>query len=265
MAQSSITIKINQPCGEDFNSMPVSAQGHYCARCEKYLTDFSSWSTDELVGFIQQHKKNIGCGRFNEEQLNRAFPILESKPTPFFWQKWAAVALLFPMLNSAFAQASSKKIGKPIIQAVAVAKPMYSGRVLLNNVGVAAIKVFIPETNDTLVTDNNGVFRFTLSDTIKSAALTFELPEHKGVFYTPTQVKVNDLKQQGFKLIINCYPLKELETSVIEEKIPPMVYEQVIIQGGFQVYAGIPEIIETPIKKRSIWYRLVHLRKNKTW
>ena len=68
-------------CKEDWNSMSPAEKGRHCGKCSKIVTDFTSMSTEEVLGVLRS-KKQAGesiCGRFHVKHLT---PITIFKPEP---------------------------------------------------------------------------------------------------------------------------------------------------------------------------------------
>jgi hypothetical protein len=73
----SVTIKIDEPCSEDWNSMRPVPGGRHCEVCAKRVTDFSGMSSAELAHFAKANGKL--CGRINSDLLNTPLPIEQPK------------------------------------------------------------------------------------------------------------------------------------------------------------------------------------------
>jgi hypothetical protein len=73
----SVTIKIDEPCSEDWNAMRPVPGGRHCEVCAKRVTDFSGMSSAELARFAKANGKL--CGRISSEFLNTPLPIEQPK------------------------------------------------------------------------------------------------------------------------------------------------------------------------------------------
>lgn len=79
-------------------------KGKFCDSCQKHVVDFSRYSDEQIVAFIQQSKGNF-CGRFKTSQLNRT--ISHEKYNTFFPLKarfvagMLAIATLQPVISYA--------------------------------------------------------------------------------------------------------------------------------------------------------------------
>ncbi|UPT66507.1 MAG: hypothetical protein M0D57_18935 [Sphingobacteriales bacterium JAD_PAG50586_3] len=73
----SVTIKIDEPCSEDWGKMRPVPGGRHCDMCAKRVTDFSGMSSAELARFANAHGKL--CGRIKSNLLNTPLPIEQPK------------------------------------------------------------------------------------------------------------------------------------------------------------------------------------------
>jgi hypothetical protein len=75
MKPSSFTIRIPEPCHEDWNAMQPDARGKFCGSCSKSVFDFST-KTDAEIGEILMHYKDQKiCGHFKASQVNRPLSL----------------------------------------------------------------------------------------------------------------------------------------------------------------------------------------------
>lgn len=101
---SSIQLKLDSPCHENWEAMSPNEQGRFCQSCQKSVIDFSSMTNREVVKTLLSTEGEI-CGRVNQYQLEH--PIALSEPTHRNWLKYAA-SLIFPaMLLSKSAKSQS--------------------------------------------------------------------------------------------------------------------------------------------------------------
>ena len=87
------TIRLPQPCHENWAAMAATTTGRHCARCQENVVDFTRMTEAEVVTFMRQHPL-VSCGRFRESQLNR--PLLAPAQAVKGWRQWwgATLALL---------------------------------------------------------------------------------------------------------------------------------------------------------------------------
>ncbi len=75
----SYTIKVAEPCHENWNNMDDHEKGKFCHSCKKTVSDFSNKSNEEIISTLIGNKNGSVCGRFKPEQLNR--PLTVPEPT----------------------------------------------------------------------------------------------------------------------------------------------------------------------------------------
>ncbi len=68
-----LIISIPNPCLESWDEMMPGDGGRFCAHCNKKVTDFTSFTDQELYNYIKNNGK--GCGRYKASQLNRPISI----------------------------------------------------------------------------------------------------------------------------------------------------------------------------------------------
>jgi len=79
--------------------LPVSG-GSYCNNCKKTVVDYSVMSDAEVLSHIEKH--GLGCGKFNEDQLNRDLFKPATKKKTLFYLPFLLILFLRPM--QAFSQ-----------------------------------------------------------------------------------------------------------------------------------------------------------------
>jgi len=88
--KKSITIKIPEPCHEDWNKMTPTEKGKFCNNCSKEVYDFTNMSDEALVKHLAENK-NL-CGRFKKTQLDREVKLARKSRNSF--APYAASVLL---------------------------------------------------------------------------------------------------------------------------------------------------------------------------
>lgn len=62
-------IHIPEPCGENFQQMPATERGAYCAKCATDTFDFKGKTTEEIKGILMSQMGKKVCGQFTTNQL----------------------------------------------------------------------------------------------------------------------------------------------------------------------------------------------------
>src|SRR5690606_34654257 len=81
----SIQISIPRPCTQDWNKMTPQQQGRFCDSCQKCVVDFTGFTDEQLIKYINQNKSQQLCGRFSNTQLNRKIFKPQSRREYFQW------------------------------------------------------------------------------------------------------------------------------------------------------------------------------------
>ncbi|WP_248724411.1 energy transducer TonB [Seonamhaeicola sp. ML3] len=64
------SIKIPEPCHEDWNTMTPKEKGRYCDACSKTVIDFTKMNTNEIQDFVNLNMGKRICGHFKPTQLD---------------------------------------------------------------------------------------------------------------------------------------------------------------------------------------------------
>lgn len=167
---SSISISLPEPCGEDWNAMMPDSCGRFCASCQKTVIDFTVMTDAEMLRIFQQ-SATIPCGRFLPEQLSR--PLVVPQPPrqlPFYSKIAAAILALQAFTIHSFAQGRKKP---PVTTQDKRTKQQVLQRAIKGRVvegfdkPVPGLKLALTATGyDTLLTDTDeqGCFLFVLPD-----------------------------------------------------------------------------------------------------
>lgn len=63
------TIKVLFPCQENWDEMQSGVNGKFCGSCSKSVIDFTSFSKEEIITYLAEHRNNTLCGRFKREHV----------------------------------------------------------------------------------------------------------------------------------------------------------------------------------------------------
>jgi hypothetical protein len=73
MSQSiSLTVQMNSPCEENWNSMESAEQGRFCNKCQKTVTDFTDFTDQQIFQYFLKNPFPV-CGRILIDQRDREF------------------------------------------------------------------------------------------------------------------------------------------------------------------------------------------------
>lgn len=224
-AKKQFTIQVPSPCKEDFGAMPKSEKGFYCGSCEKHIVDFRFMSDEELIEHFKQNHFATSCGRFRANQLDRPFEFTPQSTSifeRFNWRKLAAAILLLPLINqNLFAQQKAKPATfQTEKQKSAQKKIIIEGSVMMNNVGLAHMRVSIIGTGDTVFTNNNGQFRFELPTDFPKDTITLKVIKEDNIVADDFEFSISSYLKTKQHIVINCYPIQSQPIISVVEKKP---------------------------------------------
>lgn len=172
MLKSRVQIQIPNPCGENWDAMTVVEKGRFCGSCARVLTDFSKMSDKEIINHLSKNGKV--CGRFRNDQLNRQ--LYTGKENRNYFLRWSLGALLGLGIGNSV-QAQGQPENKISVCSTSRTDTLNKKRVIQ---GVVKDTANNPLPNSTIalyynrnaeprfgVADSNGLFKFTLSDSVK--------------------------------------------------------------------------------------------------
>lgn len=74
-------IQVPAPCLENWNEMKETSNGKHCSSCNTVVMDFSKM-TDTQIQYLLAQSEGKMCGRFRQDQLNRAMVIGQRRNSP---------------------------------------------------------------------------------------------------------------------------------------------------------------------------------------
>lgn len=111
-----ITIKIPNPCHEDWSKMTPTQKGMFCSNCKKEVINYEYYSDNQLLKSINKSDKI--CGRFSPNQINKELNSSEIKQNHSIGVLMSFTSLL--LTTPVFSQNEKSKTeiseNKPIIQ-----------------------------------------------------------------------------------------------------------------------------------------------------
>src|SRR5689334_14882257 len=108
---TSVHLKIEEPCHENWQQMTPNEQGRHCLSCQKTVVDFTYMSDQEILNHISRASSSV-CGRFNNDQLNKTYTQKKAKPAFTFRYAWNVLVATFLLTGSAATAQSKKSIHK---------------------------------------------------------------------------------------------------------------------------------------------------------
>ena len=83
---------IPQPCHENWDNMTPEGKGRFCGSCSKQVVDFSLMSDQQVLNYFSSAESKV-CGRFANDQLQRAFTPIKEQKKKTWW-----IAAMMPLL-----------------------------------------------------------------------------------------------------------------------------------------------------------------------
>ncbi|MAZ73362.1 MAG: hypothetical protein CMC70_09460 [Flavobacteriaceae bacterium] len=165
--KKTITLKIADPCHEDWAKMTPTQKGKHCQVCSKEVIDFTEKTDEAIVAHVLKNKH--ACGRFITSQLEREL-TLERKSGHRFTPIAASLLVPFTLLASNFSISAKKRepskqftslhigsLHKHTMQ-IGVKGVVYS----FNGKPIQGVNVTVKETGKTTQTAHNGEYSIQL-------------------------------------------------------------------------------------------------------
>jgi hypothetical protein len=232
----SITLSIEKPCSENWNSFTATTRGGFCGSCQKEVIDFTQMSDDEVMRYFEQRHGHV-CGRFSVHQL-KTYKRDFVKVNPG-WKLFAASVVSSVLLlssKSTFAQQSIERNAvvleysnhnSDVNEANEV---VVKGRVLdEEGLPLPGVNVWIQGKEIETVTDVNGVFEISKSLRV-GTTLNFSF-----IGYETKQYVINDSQNFSVSMVIS------------------MEMDQLVMMGEVAVVG------EKPSMMQRVWRNVKHV------
>jgi len=86
-------LTINEPCGQNWDSMDPLAGGRFCGSCQKKVVDFSEMSDAAVMAYLNTASGPV-CGRFYSDQVNRPLVVPRQRTSVIKWMHALLPALI---------------------------------------------------------------------------------------------------------------------------------------------------------------------------
>jgi len=289
--KSSFTLKVNNPCTENWDEMTPADKGRHCAACQKTVIDFTTLTDKEIISFFADYTNDRVCGHFLVSQVDRELTIL--KPNQSFSIKpaqriAASLLLLQTIATTAWSQDEKPRTEQQDNTFQASGKNQLLKGIVMDYVTKAPLSgmtVRITGTELVAATDKHGKYKFTLPDSLQSKALKLT------AFYSdsglaPDGTVILDIDANADALsrsqdqVIYRYPSENLTPFINEDYKKPIVtrdhYETTLTglvsdrvnaaptgmyqqQRGADVAPPVPVTdvkVGKPAKKKTFWQRI---------
>jgi hypothetical protein len=168
--KKSISIRIPEPCQEDWQKMTQTEKGKFCGVCTKEVIDFTSKTDEDLVKILAVSKNT--CGRFKKTQLNREVK-LERKSGLNLAPYAASLLLPLSILNTTHASSSNNNVPEKSYSSLNIGRFSKPNRAIINTIGIItdasgkALSNVIIRANESkklVISDINGYYSITTMD-----------------------------------------------------------------------------------------------------
>ena len=130
--KKSITIRIPEPCHEDWQKMTQTEKGKFCGVCTKEVIDFTSKTDEDLVKILVDSENT--CGRFKKTQLNREVK-LERKSGLNLAPYAASLLLPLSLLSTTHANSSNNAVPEKSYSSLNIGRFSKPNRAIINTIG----------------------------------------------------------------------------------------------------------------------------------
>ena len=99
--KSSMILKIDEPCNENWEVMSAVEKGRFCDVCSKDVIDFTKFTDDEIVEYFQNRRemKSMSvCGRFKASQIESPIKKIEVPMNSFYRLENSSQMVLWVMM-----------------------------------------------------------------------------------------------------------------------------------------------------------------------
>ncbi|HPI53229.1 MAG TPA: hypothetical protein PLU10_00985 [Chitinophagaceae bacterium] len=276
-ARQQFQITIPSACHQNFEAMPQTERGRYCALCERDIIDFTCMSDEELIDFLSLKHFKISCGMFTRDQLNRNYSI--EKPRPFFrfptLNKWVAAFFLLP-LNMPYGVAQSTNQLSATQQALPSTYDTLirlQGKLVNNDTthGVSNIEITLLDTNQVVLqstlTDQLGKFIFEINPGMIQDSIQLRAKPSPNFHVEPISLSLSHYVAYNPPIILTMMPMVNLPVVNVITVSP---YLETHVTGGVpmisydnNLVSNIPYSVSFN-KRKSTYYKKKHQHKKKS-
>ena len=169
----SFVVEVETPCQKEWHKMYPEENGKFCIHCQKRVIDYTQMDDLELGYFFRSNTGQV-CGRFREDQLNRALPVPSNKVVRSFWRVVATVLPALLMTSPAPAQAFTEHpiAESPVIPIEGDQNPKSSNRFLRGELvdsrdePLIGVVIILVGTELSTVTDFDGKFELEIPESL---------------------------------------------------------------------------------------------------
>ncbi|RMA64858.1 carboxypeptidase-like regulatory domain-containing protein [Ulvibacter antarcticus] len=252
--KKAITIRIPEPCHENWTEMSPTEKGKFCGVCTKEVIDFTAKTDEDLVKTLSG-KTNV-CGRFKKNQLDREVK-LERKSGINLAPYAASLLLPLSLLGNSGTMNGNNEASEKSAISLGIGRYSNPDRILIYTTGrifgqdgapISNVKITTSENDRTFYSDDDGYYRVRSLDreTLTYTKSGYELHTFKtGIASSKQDIFLNSPNIQSMilgKIAIPKETYEEIQGDIvqIEEPSEEKVSEEINIKGTITDEAGLP-------------------------
>ena len=200
----SYSLKLENPCSEDWDSMQNRADGKYCPSCCKNIIDFTTLTNDEIIKVLESNNRNL-CGRVRIDQLDVSLSRIERSSWTSYLNRFIAGMLFigsaFKVNGQAYNAKNKITVSQPSrIHDVSNKKQdtlrCIKGRIINaeTDSAIAGALLKIRAANISAITTSEGRFLISIPDSLMGKDVQLDISKEG---YSPNQliVKANAINE----------------------------------------------------------------------
>jgi len=243
--KKSITIKIPEPCHEDWAQMTPTEKGKFCGVCTKEVFDFTKSTDEELIKRLDAGKSL--CGRFSKSQLDREVKMERKSKNNLLPY---AASLLLPL--SILGTSEMNAQGGPIVHENAFVSLGIGGNPVksivtitgfitdINNIPINNAEVFVLETGKSVRTAPDGSYKLVCTSGSTIFSIKDGLTSERIIVGTKDATVDMKLKEERiFKTVLAGMIVTEEVPNSCEEPLDGEIIET--IEGEIEVIDPQPD------------------------
>lgn len=263
MKKKAYTIKINEPCGENWQAMTESQVGKFCSQCTKHVVDFSQLSDSEIISLIENSNGKL-CGRFKQSQLDRVLTLSTKEQTNGKYKQILAGLLVLSNATSSFG-ATDKEVSQKINSEIKIENRInpikdslllsFSGKIWNKNQN-RGIQTTIWNDKISFNTNSNGEFSVNLNPNLFSDSIQFYFLNSNTEMNETFTISKSALPISNY--IIEITSNEPLIVGKIAIEQPPVLIEEVEepkLMGDVVWNNQIEDVVCEPIQLKKHWWQ----------
>jgi hypothetical protein len=204
-----IQLSVPKPCSQNWEEMSVNDKGRFCDNCNKSVIDFTHYSDQQLIDFLNNSSGEI-CGNLRYDQLEKPLQSIHYSNNRSVPQVLISAAFVIGLGDNVYAE---KKQASPTIVINAASEKNEEHKVGVTSSGdsthcitgtvtdkrtkemIPWVTVLLEGTPTATTTDTNGCFKLDVPDYLQKDTIKLIISavgyESQTLKFTPLNFKVN--------------------------------------------------------------------------